>query len=135
MYIVAAPDLATSVQKNYKALSFWSIEAQFSIKLGSLSKETGKLLLENASGRENGNSMMIEGLKASHSAMVTGLNEMNRVSFDFLAGAMDRIAKEGPEMQIDLREWVEHNMSLATSAAVYGPMDPYRDPKIEEGLR
>jgi hypothetical protein len=59
---------------------------------------------------------------------------MNHRAVDIVSVALDQLGSE-PVTNIDLWKWVEHNISLATSGAIYGPMNPYRDPEIEQGLR
>lgn len=135
LYIVTSPKLANSIQKHYKAFSFWFIEATFSIKLGSLNSKTAALLLHNAAGREEGSSMMMDGLKGTHAAMISGLNRMNQTVLTFLNNSLNQVAKKELETEVDLWKWVENNITLATSTAIYGSKNPYLNPEVADGLR
>lgn len=63
LYIITALSLVGTIQRHYKELSFWFLEGAFSAKLGSLSEHVSKVLLENAAGREVGNSLVVDGIK------------------------------------------------------------------------
>jgi hypothetical protein len=77
LYIVNSPELVFSIQRHYKALSFWFLEAKFTIKLGALSEKSGKHLLEIAAGRDDGPSLVVDGMKHTHTAMIASLEDMN----------------------------------------------------------
>jgi hypothetical protein len=134
LYIVTAPDLVAPIQRHYKSLSFWFLEGAFTVRLGALSKHSAKLLTENAAGREVGNSLVVDGMKETHAAMSAGLDWMNQTAVDIIGARMDQLEAEAAT-EVDLWKWVDSNVSLMTSGAVYGPMNPYRDPELARGLR
>ena len=48
--------------------------------------------------------------------------------------SISKLANTGDdERVIDLWLWVRHEMTMATTEAVYGPMNPYRDVEAEKG--
>jgi hypothetical protein len=136
LYIVTTPSLVGTIQRHYKELSFWFLEGAFSAKLGGLSEHASKVLLENAAGREIGNSLVVDGMKQTHAAMVDGLEKMAQTAVDIIGVEIDRLEAEAEaNKEIDLWKWVDDHVSLMTSAAVYGPSNPYNDPKLARGLR
>ena len=38
------------------------------------------------------------------------------------------------EVTLDLYSWVHHTITLASTDAVYGPANPFQDPKVEKGF-
>jgi hypothetical protein len=131
---VTAPRLVGPVHRYYKDLSLWSVEATFTVKVGALSNHSANILAENPAGRFEGNSLVMDGMKQTHVSMAAGLNQMNQVAVNLIGAAIDQLESES-STDFDLWKWVEHNVSLMTSGAVYGPMNPYKDSKLASGLR
>ncbi|KAI9682768.1 MAG: hypothetical protein M1822_006258 [Bathelium mastoideum] len=76
-------------------------------------------------------SYAIEFDKAIHPAVTPGANldEMNRLSIQKVSNSLDSLALETCQ-RIKLYQWVQENIGLATSEAVYGPGNPFRNPEI-----
>jgi hypothetical protein len=130
-----------SLQRFPQTVSFWYLEAQFTVQLGAMSKETAKLMTTNLEpGAQQPNTLMMGGLKATHQAMTPlgGIDEMNRVAAMITKMRLDDLASQGSQQSgmhaIDLWEWVKHEITVATTECVYGAKNPYRDPKVESGF-
>ena len=134
LYVLTNPNLVSTVTRHYKALSLWFLEGAFTVKLGGLSKHGAQLLLENAAGGELRNSLVVDGMKETHAAMVSGLDTMSQMAVDIIVESVNQLETDRV-VEIDLWRWVDVNVSLMTSGAVYGPLNPYRDPKIADGLK
>lgn len=134
LYVVTDPNFVATIQRHYKALSFWFLEGAFTVKLGALSEHGARLLTENAAGREIGTSLVVDGMKETHTAMSAGLNSISQAAVDIIAASMDQLESEGPT-DLDLWRWVDDNVALMTSGAVYGPLNPYADLKIARSLK
>ena len=91
LYVLNSPELISSLQRQPKIASFWFIEAKFTALLGGMSKEASEVLLKNLGANQPGRSLLIEGLKATHQAMMPGeeLNRMIRVASQDIAMALD----------------------------------------------
>ena len=64
-----------------------------------------------------------------------GLDGMNRVMIQNVAASLQKLDREsGQGTRIGLVEWIRHEITIATSNAVYGPMNPFNDPKAEEAF-
>lgn len=76
-------------------------------------------------------SYLIEFDKAIHPAVTPGasLDTMNRLSIQKVSEFLDALASNAPTT-MNLFEWVQKSIAWATSEAVYGPRNPFRDPKI-----
>jgi hypothetical protein len=134
LYVVTDPNLIATVQRHYKELSFWFLEGAFTVKLGGLTKDGAQRLTQNATGREAGASLLIDGMKAIHVAMNSGLYAMIQVATEIVVVAMDMLEEKGVA-EVDLWQWIDRNVSSMTTGAVYGPLDPYRDPAIASSLK
>lgn len=136
IYVVTSPELAICLQRQPKLISFWYIEAKFTAKLGGLSEDAGDRLLKNLHPGQSGNSMLLEGMKAAHKALMPGdsINHMVRIAAQTAAAAMDEMEtnKRAGANEVDLWSWVQHEITMATTESVYGPSNPYRDPEVEE---
>ncbi len=135
LYVVNSPEVIGAIQKVPRVLSFWFIEATLTKNLGGISDKANAILLDNARGDKGSNSLVVDGMKATHQAMVGQHLE------DMTAQAIQRAEKElrllettGTENVIDLWEWTQHVFSLAVARAVYGPDNPYEDVMVEKGL-
>lgn len=73
----------------------------------------------------------IEFDKAIHPAVTLGANldAMNKVAVQIVSEFLDTLASEAPKI-VRLFDWVRKNIAGATSEAVYGPWNLFRDPKI-----
>ena len=89
-----------------------------------------KILKMNRNGVGE-HSYAIEFGKSIHPAVTPGakLDAMNRLSVQKVSDILNTLASETPKT-IKLFEWVRKNIASATSDAVYGPRNPFRDPEI-----
>ena len=73
----------------------------------------------------------IEFDKAIHSAVTPGvhLDAMNRHAVQKVVQFVEALASQQSQ-NIKLYDWVRMNISRATTDAVYGPGNPFRDPRV-----
>jgi len=135
IYVVNSPDVIGAIQKVPRVLSFWFIEASLTKNLGGISDKANAILLDNARGDKDSNSLVVDGMKATHQAMVGEHLEI------LTTQAVERAEKElrlletsGTDNVLDLWDWTQHVFSMAVSRAVYGPNNPYEDLMVERGL-
>lgn len=76
--------------------------------------------------------MFMDGLKFISRSLKPGLtvDDMNREMGISLCKVLEHLDSETN----DLWEFVRHAMTIATTDAIYGRMNPYRDPKVESGF-
>ncbi|KAI1384279.1 cytochrome P450 [Hypoxylon trugodes] len=130
IYVINSTSLITSVQSQFRALSFPAIEANIAASVIGVNKATNDII---------GHDVNIDGSylmsfpKYVHSSLSAGaaLDAMNRRSIQVISKSLDRWAKEGTKV-IKLYEWVRHELLLATTEGVYGPKNPFRDPTMEK---
>lgn len=134
VYVVFSVPTIQSVQKQHKTLAFQPIQAKFSTKLCGTSKEAYRIL-EKDMDPENGQYGNI--YVAMHRALNPGeiLDELNRVTIDRVCEFVDRIQpNSGQSTELGLVEWLRHHVTLATTDAVYGPHNPFRDANVESAF-
>ncbi|KAB8293156.1 hypothetical protein EYC80_007504 [Monilinia laxa] len=138
VHIVGSAELMPSLQRQGKTASFWYLEAQFTAELGDLSKDASRKLVANLEPASEKPSLLIHGLKATQKSISTlgGVDDMIRAATDVVKARLDNLKKEvgNKTSNTDLWEWVQHEITVATTESVYGPMNPYRDPKVEAGF-
>jgi hypothetical protein len=76
-----------------------------------------------------------DGIDTIHAALLPGegLDEMNRIAIQNIAASCDKLDSRAgaPPVRIKLMQWLRHEITMATSNSVYGPMNPFKDPKVE----
>jgi hypothetical protein len=136
LYIVNSPELISAVQKQPRILTFWFIQATLTQRLGGISDKANEILLENARGVKGENSLVVDGMKVTHEAMMGDhLDSLTVASIQRAAKSIDELKVGEAGKELDLWKWVRHVFSLAVSAGVYGPQNPYEDPSLEQDLQ
>ncbi|KAI1346611.1 cytochrome P450 [Xylaria sp. FL0043] len=127
VYVVFSVPMIQSIQKQSKSFSFEPIQAKFSTGLCGASKDAYDILQRDLH-REGGVYGAIH--NAIHHALSPGkfLNEMNMVSAGSVLHSINDIR---PGIDIKLDEWLRHQVTLATTDAVYGPYNPFRVKEVE----
>lgn len=71
--------------------------------------------------------------KALHPGLAPGppLDALNRASVEIIDECLRDLESEAPQ-QVQLFEWVSKTLSYASTEAVYGPMNPFRDPAVQD---
>ncbi|XXH00830.1 hypothetical protein Hte_007181 [Hypoxylon texense] len=130
IYVINSAPLITSVQSQFRALSFTAIEASIAANVIGVSKATNGII-----GRDvnKDGSYLMSFPKYVHSSLSAGpgLDAMNRRSIQVITKSLDRLAKEGTTT-VKLFAWIRHELLLASTEGVYGPKNPFRDPAMEQ---
>lgn len=128
LYVVNSPQLIPAVQKLYKSISFAAIEAAAVANIFLVSKKGYDVI---AHGLMDDGSYTGTFATAIHPALKPGTNldNMNRVAARTIAASLDEL-QAGGSKETNLFDWVRDQIILATSDAVYGPHNPFRDPEI-----
>jgi hypothetical protein len=139
LYVVNSSEHIKSIEKAYREISFWFIEASFSKRLAGISDSSDQTLKANAQGIKGEASLVVDGMKATHAAMVgQHLHDMVERGLQRAASILEELESDadslsGPASHC-LWSWTQHVFSLSTSSAVYGPDNPYEDLAVEKGL-
>jgi hypothetical protein len=129
-YIINSAPLITAVQSQFKVLSFTAIEAALATKVFGISKATNDILGRDVAADE-GYLMMYP--KYIHASLAAGpeLDAMNRTAIQVIAESIEKRWKQGTST-VNMYRWIRREMLVASTDSVYGPNNPYRDPKMQE---
>ena len=140
IYIINSYELIGAIDRRPKNFSFKPIEAQVGKRMTDWSDDAGKIVLRNLNGEDGEWGISIESYQAIRNAMAPGANldRMNRAMIQDIATSCDRlqpdIQKGLPARKIGLMEWLRHELTAAMTNAVYGPQNPYQDPRVERAF-
>jgi hypothetical protein len=137
MYVVTKPELIQAVQKQYKKLVFTSIEAEFTARACGTSAETKAILAKNLNGEEGDWGLSMESYQVMRVSLKPGaaLDLMNRDMIREVSQFLD--AQEPPAgspKTFQLRAWIRQVVTMATTAAVFGPKNPYNDQALVDAF-
>jgi hypothetical protein len=133
LYVVNSSEHIKSIEKAYREISFWFIEASFSKRLAGITDSSDQILKKNAEGIKGEPSLVVDGMKATHAAMIgQNLHDMVELGLQRADSILDEL-ESNPKSHC-LWSWTRHIFSLAISSAVYGPGNPYEDFAVEQGL-
>ncbi|KAL6713087.1 hypothetical protein ACLMJK_009208 [Lecanora helva] len=138
IYIVNSLELIAAVQRHHKTLAFPPIEAKMGRRMNAWSDEADKVIMKNVNGEEGDWGMSMESYQAMRAALAPGvdLDAMNRIMVQNVAASLERLQPEKgrPSTNINLMHWLRHELTMATTNAVYGPRNPYANRDVENGF-
>lgn len=133
LYVVNSPSLLGPIQNQVRKLSFTALEAAIAANIFGINKETNAIM-----GRDltNEHGYLMNFPKYVHSALSAGagLDAMNRRAIEVISQSLDSWAARG-STNIKMFAWVRHELLLASTDAVYGPGNPFRDAAMEKAWK
>lgn len=138
IYVVNSPELITAVQKE-KTITFEPIETKLAKRLFNPSASGGDTMTANANPAKGERGLYLEGLERYHDALLPGksLDQMNRIAVQNIAASCDKLDVRNysgsgeTSVSVKLMRWLRHEIFMASTNAVYGPKNPFKDPNIE----
>lgn len=136
MYIVNSPDLVVSVQRCSKSLQFAPFAYKFVSRICNSSEEANRQLMVNVDCSAGNWGLQHDAHEGTHAAVAPGpaLDQMNRTMLQCISASLDKLHATGTPTRINLARWLRHEVTLATSEAVFGPDNPFRDREVEDGF-
>ncbi|KAL4884084.1 hypothetical protein BJY04DRAFT_215520, partial [Aspergillus karnatakaensis] len=127
VYLVNSPTMLQAVQRNKGTLSFDPFITFTAERAAGIKGRGLELLREKKAGGGGVNQAINHAMHPT----LTGkpLDRMNERMVKFLTPLIDELAKLD---RVDLYAWCTHAITLASTEASYGPLNPYRDRKIED---
>ena len=132
MYIVNSTELVAVVQKHWREVSFSAMTVNFTESFG-LSRNALDVMRRDLMSDHG---FIVSSAKATGTSIAPGkeLDIMNRTAIQLFADEMEALRARGT-VRVGLREWSRRNMLAATTEAVWGPQNPYRDPALIDAWR
>ncbi|KAJ8070583.1 hypothetical protein OCU04_000956 [Sclerotinia nivalis] len=59
-----------------------------------------------------------------------GLDAINGAAIQYMSDSLEKLKENGPRT-VELFSWVRRQLFMATTEAIYGPKNPFRDPTLE----
>ncbi|KAH8892374.1 hypothetical protein GQ53DRAFT_823162 [Thozetella sp. PMI_491] len=133
MYVVNATSLITYVQWQFRIVNFAHIEVKAAVDIMGASKVAKQILSADMQSDEG---YIMSFAKAIHPAtsLGLGLDAMSRAAIGSIASVLDMVS-EGGTAVVSMFEWLRPELLLATTDAVYGPENPFRDYKVVEACK
>jgi hypothetical protein len=130
IYVINSSSLISAAQRQVRVLDFAPVEAKAAINVMGATPG-GKEMLNQEREGVGKHAYAIEFDKAIHPALTPGqnLDALNRLSVQKVTEFLENLAAHKFQT-LHLFEWVRENIAWATTEAVYGPKNPFRDPKI-----
>lgn len=146
MYIVNATELIPKLQKQWRTISFTPILASSGTGPMGMSKEAGVILNRDIQSDSN---TVAKWSRAVNRALAPGesLDKLNRraveVMYDMMGGirrpqhnsATENVPGERHETVVDFWAWTHRVMLQATTEAVFGPANPFREAAFEDAWK
>ncbi|KAH3962153.1 hypothetical protein HBI56_180410 [Parastagonospora nodorum] len=132
MCIVNSTHLIPLLQKQWRTVSFAAIAAGAGITVG-ISKEAVKIMHQDLTS-EHGFSIGWPRYIIPAMSARKDLDAINRRSVEVLADEVEEPQAKGV-VRLELSQWSRQMMFTATTEAVWGPQNPYRDPVVAEAWR
>ncbi|KAB8251166.1 cytochrome P450 [Aspergillus flavus] len=123
VYIIASPELVSAVRRSRNAMSFGPLFANVAENGGGINGRGMQLLRDKEYGGQGVGQQTADSM---HPALLgSGLDQMNGKMIAVLKTIIDELASQ-PDNVVDLYEWCSHAVTVASTDAVYGPLNPYR---------
>ncbi|KAK4212719.1 cholesterol 7-alpha-monooxygenase [Rhypophila decipiens] len=132
IYVVNSTDLIPPLHKQWLNVSFASITVPVGNTIGF--SEDGMKLLKHGIGTEKGFTESWPRHVLPSISPGPDLDAINRKAIQVFADEMAKLRTQGSQL-VPLRSWSRKAMVAATSEAIWGEQNPYRDPEIAEEWR
>lgn len=131
VYVVNSLRFISQIQRQIKSIAFAPIEAQAADAVMGVGP-TGNAVIGSKRMFES-DSYLSTFIPSTHPALAPGpgLDSLNGAAIQYLSNATKRLAQGGPTT-VDLFSWVRREFFMATTESIYGPKNPFRDPKLEQ---
>ncbi|KAL2827939.1 cytochrome P450 [Aspergillus cavernicola] len=129
IYLISSPTLLQAVQRNSKTISFDPFLTSSADRLAGIHGPGLELLREKQAGGQGISQAVIHAMLPT----LTGkpLDRMNERMVRLLGPLVDELAMGDT---VDLYAWCRHAITAASTDASYGPLNPYKDQKIEDAF-
>ncbi|ORY01725.1 cytochrome P450 [Clohesyomyces aquaticus] len=133
IYVVNSPKLFTAIQRQHKILPHAPIGINAVKRICGASAKANTILDENMSGEHGEWGYAQTYYKSMHESLSAGggLDFMNRTMIKVLSNQITTGRFQGG-LKVKLFQWTRHEITLATTNTVYGPLNPFKDERAEK---
>jgi hypothetical protein len=132
-YIINSPSLVAAVQRNHRVISFDPFLTGAANRMAGITGPGLELLREEQNGGQGINNKVLHSM---HPALLgAGLDRMNEKMIKFLKLSVDELATtHDVNTSFDLHAWCRHAITVASTDAIYGSKNPYKEREVEDSL-
>ncbi|KAL4984222.1 cytochrome P450 [Aspergillus falconensis] len=129
-YIITSPALMQAVQRNKRTLKFAPLVTFTAERLAGIHESGMKLLRDKEAGGAGLSAVTVHAMEKT--LVGPSLDRMNEEMAKQLCPLVDELAASA--QTVDLYAWCTHAITAASTNASYGPLNPYKDPAIENAF-
>ncbi|KAH7324461.1 cytochrome P450 [Stachybotrys elegans] len=130
IYVVNSTSLVPQVQKQYKTIAFQPMAAMAAANVMNVGKAGNAIIGSDRMFEDDSYLATFVPFIAPAMSPGPGLDTMTAEATRIAADSIDKISRKGP-VNVELFEWVRHQVFEAETAAMYGEGNPLRDPALE----
>lgn len=132
--IANTPEVLSAIDKNPTAVAFIPLAALVIKKLSGLSASGAQILCDKTTGPDKHEGYMHVLSKGVHSTLAPGPS-LDAVTTTVSYSLNESFRKlRGKTTRINLLHWFRHEFGLSSTDGIYGPANPFHDPKVEAGF-
>ena len=130
--MITSPNLVAGIQRKSRLISFDPFPTSAAERLAGITGSGLQLLRETRAG---GHGLGLNVLHAMGPALLgDGLDRMNINMVMTLKSSIDELGSTGAYIPFDLYAWCRQALTIASTEAVYGPLNPYKSGFIQEAF-
>ncbi|WQF86395.1 Putative cytochrome P450 [Colletotrichum destructivum] len=132
--IANTPEVLSAIDKNPTAVAFIPLAALVIKKLSGLSAEGNRILCGKTAGPDKHEGYMHILSKGVHSTLAPG-RSLDAVTSIVAYDLNDSIQElHGKTTRMNVLHWFRHAFGISSTDGIYGPGNPFKDPKVEAGF-
>ena len=127
MYMICSPGWAQAIHKSHKSIYFNTLVAQAMKSLFLMDDDAMNTINQNLNGEDGTRSgCMNEIHDMMYATLAPGqfLDDLNKSILEMVLPDVNNLARDGPT-KTKLWYWLRHSFSLASTAAIWGPRNPF----------
>lgn len=123
--------MVQAVQRNYKTIWSEPVLTTAAHRMAGVNAEGVKFLKDSESGGKSISKDVVHAMQPS--LLGSALDEMNQTMANNLCTSVDEMVTVDGK-SLDLYLWCRRAVTVASSKAVWGPLNPFDDPDVEAGF-
>ncbi|OGM48315.1 putative cytochrome P450 oxidoreductase [Aspergillus bombycis] len=131
VYIITSPDLLPSVRHSRSTMSFDPLFTAMAERAGGIRKPGLQLLREEERGGKGLAKKTVDVMRPA--LLGNKLDHLNEQMIHVLKPIVDQVASI-PTRSLDLYEWCSEALTVASTDAIYGPLNPYKSEAIRRAF-
>lgn len=131
VYVITSPELVPAVKRAHRNMSFDPLITRTAKCIGGL-KGSGLELIRSKA--QSGQGLGHETIIAIRPTLVgDALDQLNETMIHVLQGSIEELKSDGAK-PVDLCDWCRHAMTVASTDAVYGKLNPYSRKSVRDAF-